>query len=75
MPQCFIASSQRQTATKSPALCYTCVVPSLFAVGWFGLLPEIQAAENILANRQLSAPPTKTQLNLRREMRQAASQF
>jgi hypothetical protein len=61
VPRCFIASNQRQTATKSPALCCRSVVPSLFAVGLSGLLPKIQAAENILANRQVSTPPTKTQ--------------
>jgi len=75
VPRCFIATSQRQTATKSTVLCCRCVVPSLFAVEWFGLLAKIQAEDNILANRQLSTPPTKTQLKVARELRQAASQF
>jgi hypothetical protein len=75
VPRCFIATNPRQTATKSTVLCCKSVVPSLLAVGWSGLLPKIQAVENILPDCHVSTPPTKTQPNVRRELRQAASQF
>jgi hypothetical protein len=57
-------SSQWQTATKRIVLCCGCVGLSFLAIVGFGLLQRIQAAENILPDRQVSAPPTKIQPKL-----------
>jgi subtilase family serine protease len=47
--------SQRQTATKRMVLCWECVGLSFLAIAGFGLLPRLQAAENILPDHQVSA--------------------
>jgi hypothetical protein len=57
-------SKQWQTATKRIVLCCGCVGLSFLAVVWFGLLQRIQAAENSLPHRQVSAAPTKIQPKL-----------
>ena len=57
-------SNQCQTATKRIVLCCGCVAFSFLAIVGFGLLQRIQASENILPDRQVSATPTKVQPRL-----------
>ena len=57
-------TTQPQTATKRIVLCCGCVGLSFLAIVGFGLLPRIQAAENILPDRQVHATPTKIQPKL-----------
>ncbi len=60
MPRCFIAPHQRQTAAKRLVLCFGCVCLSFIAIVRFGLLPRLQAAQNILPHRQVSTAPAKS---------------
>jgi hypothetical protein len=53
-----------QTATKRIAVHFACVSVSFLAIVWFGLLQKIQASENTLPHRQVSAAPTKVQPKL-----------
>ena len=63
LPRLSVAN-QRQTATKRVALCCGFVVLSYLAIVGFGRLQRTQASENILPDRQVSAPPTKIQPKL-----------
>ncbi|MGB9485563.1 MAG: hypothetical protein WCD04_05565 [Terriglobia bacterium] len=60
----FHVTKQRQTGTKRIVLCRGFVGLSFLAVVGFGLLQRIQAAENILPDRQVSATPAKIQPKL-----------
>src|ERR1035441_1188906 len=64
MPRSFSATNERRTATKRIVFCCGCVVLSLLANVWFGLLPRIQAADSILPDRQVTTAPTKIQPKL-----------
>jgi hypothetical protein len=64
MPRSFSATNERRTATKRIVFCCGCVVLSLLANVWFGLLPRIQAADSILPDRQVATAPTKIQPKL-----------
>ncbi|MGD1104528.1 MAG: protease pro-enzyme activation domain-containing protein, partial [Terriglobia bacterium] len=57
-------SSRRQTATRRMVVCGGCVGLSFLAIVGFGLLPRIQASENILPDRQVHAAPTRIQPKL-----------
>jgi len=64
MPTRLGDSNQRQTATKRIVLCCAYVGLSFLAAAWFGLLQRVQAAENILPDRHVSAAPAKIQPKL-----------
>jgi len=64
MPPCLSVTSQWQTATKRIVVCSGFVCLSFLAIVWFGLLQRIQASENILPHRHVSATPTKIQPKL-----------
>jgi hypothetical protein len=64
MCQRLSVSNQRPTATKRMMLRCGCVGLSFLAIVGFGLLQKVQAAENILPDRQVSAASTKIQPKL-----------
>lgn len=52
-------TNHRQAATKHRVTCCGCVGLSFLAIVWFGLHQRLQAAENILPDRQVPAAPAK----------------
>ena len=64
MPTRLSVTTQRQTAAKRMVICCGYVGLSFLAIVGFALLQRIQAAENILPDRQVSTAPTKIQPNL-----------
>ncbi len=61
---CISVSKQTPTATKNIAVCGKFVGLSFLAIAGFGLLQRMQAAENTLPARQVSAAPMKIQPKL-----------
>ncbi len=61
---CISVSKQTPTATKNIAVCGKLVGLSFLALTGFGLLQRMQAAENTLPARQVSAAPMKFQPKL-----------
>ena len=61
---CPSVAGHSPVATKRIAVCLGFVCLSFLAIAGFGHLPKMQAAENVLPNHQVSAAPTKSQLEL-----------
>ena len=64
MSQRLSVTNQWQSAAKRIVVCCGCLGLSFLAVAWFGLHQRLQASENTLPERQVSAAPTKIHPNL-----------